>query len=127
MYIVKVSPYCGLSMPVDTCETEMDARGLVADILRRARRKGRPIAVIEPRKVWEICEPDGAHMVPDDCGTVRIQHITYDCRECGFSHESRDDAMRCCTDIPEEFECYACGSIHYSARSCADCCGQDAE
>lgn len=101
MYQVIRFPYCGLSIPVRNFETAADAREHVAGFLRRMRGRY-PVQTLARGARWEVCEPDGAAMVPDACGTLRLEHVTFECRECGSQHETRDDAAECCAYIPED-------------------------
>lgn len=81
---------------IDPAVCDMPARQL-----RRYRRNGYPVSILARGQEWEIGEPEGCMMVPDDCGTLAIRHDTYECRECGSACETRDAAAECCA------ECYS--------------------
>ena len=44
-------------------------------------------------------------MVPDACGTLCLTHVTFECRECGHQHETREDAAQCCTNVDADDYC----------------------
>lgn len=98
MYRVNHSSYCGMR-DVPACFDEAtDARQYAAQRLRRYRKHFQ-IATLETGKEWEILEPeDNAAMVPDACGILAIEHVTYECRECGGAHETQADALHCCAN-----------------------------
>lgn len=98
MYRVQFFAYCGMSGVPRTFESLRDARDYAAARLARAHARGcRPYTLV-PGKRWEIPEPDDVMMVPDDCGELVIRHDTFECRECGCAHETRDAATTCCAE-----------------------------
>lgn len=104
MYRVKFMAYCGMLTRDEPCETEQQARFVVSKILK-SRRKTYPCTVLEKGKSWEVMERDDAMMVSDRCGTLHLDHIQYECRDCGCLHETRAEALVCCfEDEPMEEE-----------------------
>lgn len=101
MYRVQMHSYCGLSNLPITFDESGDARDCAASKLRRARRRFR-VVTLERGKQWEIQEPEDCAMVPDACGTLAIHHTTFECRECGSDHETREHAGQCCAFNDEE-------------------------
>jgi hypothetical protein len=96
MYTLRQFPYCGLSMPADKFDEHGAARAAAAALLRRRRRAGYPVAVIMRGAEWEVREPDGAAMVPDACGTIALERVTFECQECGSYCDTADAARECC-------------------------------
>lgn len=99
MYRVSFSAYCGLSRPYLMHDDRAAARKDAAAILRRRRRLGLPCVTLERGARWEVLEPEGALMVPDDCGLLALEHVTYECEECGSEHETLDEARACCQEL----------------------------
>ena len=95
MYRVQHHAYCGLSTVPVTFEDRQDARALAAEKIRRARRRFH-VVTLERGAQWEILEPENCTLVPDACGTLAIHHTTFECRECGCDHETREHARDCC-------------------------------
>lgn len=98
MYHVKQFPFCGLSMLPRVLDDRAEARDYAAELLRRRRRQGFPVSILNVGQSWEVGEPEGAAMVPDQCGTIELVHQTFECTECDCEHETRDDARECCTE-----------------------------
>jgi len=99
MYHLLQFPYCGLSMPPAVFDHEEAARNMAAALLRRRRSQGFPVSILARGREWEVGEPEGAALVPDQCGTVELSHQTFECRECGTEHETRDDSRQCCEEV----------------------------
>lgn len=95
--VVRHSAYCGMS-DSETFESMSEARQDVARRIRRYRRQGFPVDVLEPGESWEIQEPENCMMVPDCCGTISIRRVTFECQECGCEYDDDDDAIACCAD-----------------------------
>lgn len=51
-------------------ETEDSARVRVAERIRELRRAGFPVSVSKRGSKWEVHEPEGCSLVPDDCGEL---------------------------------------------------------
>jgi hypothetical protein len=103
MFRVQHYAYCGLA-DVPACHDERaEARKYTAERLRRYRRRFH-VVTLERGSRWEICEPDNCTMVPDACGTLRLIHQTFDCRECGTDHETHEHALHCCADYGHDFD-----------------------
>lgn len=98
MYSVKHYAYTGCNNPPETFESETDARGYAARILRRRRSQGFPVTTLWSGRQWEILEPERCAIIPDACGVLEISHDTFECRECGSQHETRENAYLCCED-----------------------------
>ena len=94
-YKLRFVAYCGMGYTIGEYETRDDARSAAADRLRSLRREY-AVTTLTQGTSWEILEPDDAVLVPDECGTLSLLHITYECCECGYCHETRDDARVCC-------------------------------
>jgi hypothetical protein len=75
---------------------DADARTAAARLIRRRRRQGFPVVILERGREWEVMEPEGCAMVPDACGVLYISRETFGCRECGCDYDTRDDAAQCC-------------------------------
>jgi len=97
MFQVNHFAYCGMADIPATHEDRRDARRHAAQRLKRYRRRF-PVVTLERGKAWEIQEPADCTMVPDACGTLRLTHITFECRECGHEHETREESIHCCAD-----------------------------
>lgn len=97
MYKVKFSSYCGMSSFPDHFELREDARSHAAFLILRARQDFK-VTTITRGEHWEVLEPENAVMVPDQCGSLYIEHITYACRECGSRCETGEDATLCCVE-----------------------------
>lgn len=96
MYTLRAFPYCGLSMPAETFSESLDARQAAADLIRRRRRQGFPVLTLARGASWEVCEPEGAAMVPDACGTIELSRVTFDCPECGTAYDDAEGRAECC-------------------------------
>jgi len=81
-WALRFSAYCGMSYDIVTGETLPGARSALADLLRRRRRTGHAIAVIEPGQHFECQEPEGSALVPDNAGTVRLVQETVKAVRC---------------------------------------------
>lgn len=101
MQRVQHHSYCGMSGVPACFDTRAEARQYVADRLRRYRRNFQ-VTTLESGKQWEILEPSDCAMVPDACGTLSLQSVTYECRECGCQHDTPHDALHCCADYGRE-------------------------
>jgi hypothetical protein len=95
MYHVSHNAYCGMQTLSRYVDDESEARQIVADRLSRLRRKY-PVQTLTKGKTWEILEPADCVMVPDACGVISLEHITYACEECGSEHEESGGAFWCC-------------------------------
>ena len=98
MYYLTRYAYCGMRVPVGTFECRDDARRAAARALGQFRAEGFPVVTLDRGECWEVCEPDDAVMVPDACGTIVLRRESFECRECGFDHDTRDDAAACCAE-----------------------------
>lgn len=103
MISLKFSAHNGLSHTViePTVERE-DVRQEAADRIRRARKRGMEVSVIEPGKEWEM-QYEGSG-VGDQEGLLYIVHYTFPCRECGNKCETEDAARQCCQPVEEDEE-----------------------
>jgi hypothetical protein len=90
---------------VDTVD-RAEARQEAAALIRRRRRQGFPVAMLQRGRAWEVLEPEGALMVPDQCGTISLQRDVFTCGECDSEHDTAADARECCThrDLCEYLE-----------------------
>lgn len=91
--------YCGMSVPRGEFPDEATARHEAADLIRKARAKGRKVTTLQQGAQWEFLEPEDAQLVPDWCGTLHLQRYTVECRECGTLHDNNDDARQCCAEV----------------------------
>ena len=107
MYQVNHFSYCGMRDVPASFDTAEEARDYAARRIRRYRRHF-VVTTLDKGARWEVLEPDDCVMVPDACGTLELEHVTYECRECGHAHDAQADALHCCTedffDEVNEFE-----------------------
>ena len=102
MYRVNTHAYCGMPGVPACFDTAKEARAYVVRKLRRLRRDFH-VTILERCASWEVLEPSDCALVPDACGIISLEHVTYECRECGFPHETPHYALHCCADyIVEE-------------------------
>lgn len=69
-WTVSAHAWSGCSPSPEDFETEEDARSRVARILRKRRAAGFPVSTLERGARWEVLEPEGCALVPDECGTL---------------------------------------------------------
>lgn len=114
MYKLTFYSYCGMAGIPASYDDKRDARDAAAAIIARRRRAGLPVQTIMPGAQWEVLEPDNAAMVPDACGTLYLERVTFECAECGTPCETRDDAAACCAecDAPAPDDCAECARAH---------------
>jgi hypothetical protein len=90
----------------ETFTDNAEARQDIARRLRSARQRY-DVTTLTPGEEWEILEPEDSQMVPDACGTLTLRRQTFECRECGSKHDTKEEAYACCTeayDDPEELD-----------------------
>ena len=97
MYVLNHHAYCGMPGIPESFDDRAEARTAAADMLRRYRRRY-SVIVLERGERWEVLEPEDSGMVPDDCGTIDLDHEQHECRECGSLCETPDDARACCAE-----------------------------
>lgn len=97
MYRVQHHAYCGMSGIPATFEERCEARRCAAMRLKRLRKRFTVVTVKRGAR-WEILEPEECAMVPDQCGILAIHRHTFECRECGFDHDTREAAHECCAE-----------------------------
>ncbi len=95
MYKVNFNSYCGMSDYPAHFDTQEEARSYIAERIVRIRKRFK-MTTLKRGTQWEVLEPENAVMVPDACGTMSLEHITFKCRECGCKHDSTQDALYCC-------------------------------
>lgn len=100
MYSVNHSSYCGMRDVPACFDNREEARAYVAARLRRYRHRF-PVATLSRGVEWEILEPDGVAMVPDACGVLSLDRTVYECRECGWGHDTPSEALHCCSSYDE--------------------------
>lgn len=100
MYRIQHVAYCGMPDVPACFNTSEEAREYAAERLRRYRRHY-PVTTLKRGAKWEILERDDSVMVSDSCGVLSLEHVTYECWECGFAHDSREDTLRCCRECDE--------------------------
>lgn len=85
-YRVEFVSHTGMAMVPLTGLDLSEARAAVARIIRRRRRSGHRVMPLAPmwEEVgrWEVCEPDGATLVPDTAGILTMAMV-WDVREDG--------------------------------------------
>lgn len=54
-------------------ESEDDARARVAERIRELVRDGFPVSMRERGRKWEVLEPEGCALVPDECGELVLE------------------------------------------------------
>lgn len=97
MYKVTFHAYSGLSGFPHEFETREDARDFAARRIASFRKRTK-VTTLKAGLEWESLEPEDAAMVPDYAGTLVLEHITFECRECGSPCETGEDATLCCVD-----------------------------
>lgn len=122
MWRVRFMAYCGMSGIPETFDTKEEARAEIAKRIRYARRKKRPVSILTPGEKWEFETPDDAGMVADHEGTLSLHHVTFKCRECGFDHEDKETARKCCTEEQYSYFCGECGGGHFTSEEADECC-----
>jgi hypothetical protein len=86
-YRVRFSAYCGLSYEMGEQLSRDEARDTIARLLRRRRRTGHPVSILESGTEYEIGEPEDCALIPDTAGLAWIEPETapaFDCYHCGF-------------------------------------------
>ena len=101
MYIVKHVGYCGMQTFREAFEDKADARNYAAERLARFHRHF-PVQTLGRGEGWEILEPDGCMMVPDSCGIMRLYRVGFACNECGFEHDTKQEAFECCAMLEDD-------------------------
>lgn len=104
MYKLDFAAYCGMTFPISYLDDRAESRAIAARKIRAGRRRGRVVTVLDRGKEWEMLEPVDSLMVPDDCGTLHLSHITFECDECGHGAETRAEARECCRGELETFD-----------------------
>lgn len=100
------SAYCGMTYRIAERIEESEARACVALKIRRARKRGQRVTVLDKGEAWEFETPEDAAMVSDDDGVLRMKEATprYRCGDCGTRYHDRDDAGACCAALSGEVE-----------------------
>lgn len=115
MYRLRHVAYCGMLTFSESFDEQEEARQAAAEFLRKMRGKGFVCVALERDREkqegqWEVLEPDDCALVPDECGVLRLSHITFECRECGSQLETKQESLDCCSQYlcyEEEEEAYA--------------------
>jgi hypothetical protein len=114
--------YCGTPIPLVVDNDEETCRTFAARRLSLLRSQGFPVTVRKKGKEWEVGEPEGCCLVPDDSGILSIDPVPSpygECRECGSSddwHEQpRGGAICGC------FACPDCGIVDVEGFHNAGC------
>lgn len=102
MWRVKFTAYSGMSTISEIYDDEQEARERIVEIIKR-RRKRYAVTTITNGEEWEVLEPEDCSLIPDACGSLRLIHLTYDCRECGQRHETNAEAAYCCSESCESW------------------------
>ena len=98
MYYVKFTSYSDVTTHLEKFEDEEEARMSIVDIIKNRRFDGYVVTTLHKGEVWEVLEPEDAMLIPDDCGTLRLIHKTFECYECGSRQETKREAQECCSD-----------------------------
>lgn len=101
MYRIKHISHCGMLTFSERADDEAEVRALAANLIKKFRRKGLVVTTLDSGEEWEVLEPQDCVMVPDDCGVIRVYHVTFECRECGSRHEFKQDSLECCQEFNE--------------------------
>ena len=96
MYRLTHYSYCGMAGIPEEFDDRDDARAATAQMIRSYRGRYAVSGLFRGLK-WEVIEPEDAVMVPDECGTICLDHIPFECRECGCDHETKAQAWDCCS------------------------------
>lgn len=103
--------YCGMPIPIKQGDKE-DVRTAAAHYLRRLRREGFPVVVIERGEEWEVQEPEDSVLVPDECGLLTLCAIPVRlvrCWDCGEDvPEGETCSCRICCDCGNDYEWCSC-------------------
>ena len=70
-YQLTLHAYCGMSFPLEDRDLE-ECRDRAALEIRKHRRSGRHVEVLDKGRRWEMLEADNAAMVYDDCGVMAL-------------------------------------------------------
>ena len=97
MTTLRFNAYCGMSHILQEGDKD-ECRDIAAKTIRRRRRQGYPVVVLAPKEQWEIQEPDGACMVPDECGVLTLATDIRKCPWCGRQFEPETFAQRFCDE-----------------------------
>lgn len=110
---VDMRAYCGMSYRITPAGADRDdARDAAARYLRRKRAQGRQVCTLEKGSRWEIMEPEGCLMVPDDAGTLALVEV-WTCDDCRRPIEAgADDTVNLCE---------RCSDARWEAESEAEC------
>lgn len=73
MFTLALHAYCGMTVPIAYIPDHTGIRQVAARLIRRRRREGYPVAILEIGRRWEIMEPEDCMMVPDDCGCLVLR------------------------------------------------------
>lgn len=106
---------CGMPIPLLTGEEELTtARDRVARRLRYLRAEGFPVWTLEAGRKWEIGEPLGCVLIPDDSGLLVFRSVKVKAPECWYcgcecDREEPNSGWSCsCQDPMEEEEESSC-------------------
>jgi hypothetical protein len=71
MYKVVLHAYCGMRVPIDRGDKDL-CRSTARMIIKRHRRQGGRVNILEAGRRWELETPETACMVSDDDGILEI-------------------------------------------------------
>lgn len=104
-FAVSFAAYCGMAYYLGVALTRTEARSTVARRIRAARKRGQAVCILRKGYTFEVCEPEGCTMVPDNAGILSIEDPpVYTCRECGSTYTgegSRAAVRECCSEDSE--------------------------
>ena len=93
MYALNFSSYCGMSMKIAEGDFE-DIRKMAAKIIRSRRNNDFPVYCLEKGNKWEVGEPEGCMMIPDDSGILKITEEVDEEEDNDYMDGDFDSAMR---------------------------------
>ena len=101
--------YCGMPIPLEEKEDKETCRQAAARRIRSLRLQGFPVVTLDKGRRWEVQEPEGTFLVPDECGILLLaqEPSPYGaCPECGDEWDWHSDGR---------------GSVLCGCQACCDC------
>jgi len=84
---LKFFAYCGM-MTVNV--TGDSCRDLAAALIRKRRKEGFEVTTLERGKEWEVIEPNGVMIVPEECGFLCLNEDNEDDEDDEWDDEDDD-------------------------------------
>jgi hypothetical protein len=116
IYRLKFHAYCGMTTFDEGYESRAMARASVSALLRRRRKSGHQVTVLERGESWEVGEPEGCMMIPDTAGILYLAKVKEQELEEAVAMTTNQDGQTSDEWLVETFEYESCSE-----------CGQDAD